>query len=50
MDLDHMIRKPRDIYVDDGAGSLASVEVIDGDGTRQIITLRQPLAVPAARS
>ncbi len=48
--LDHMILKPRDIYVDDGAGSLASVEVIDGEGNRQIITLRQPLAVPSARS
>jgi hypothetical protein len=48
--LDHMIQKPREIYVDDGAGSLASVEIVDGDGNRQIITLKQPLALPPPRS
>jgi hypothetical protein len=48
--LDHMIRKPREIYVDDEAGSLTSLEIIDGDGNHQIISFKQSLALPPARS
>ncbi len=44
--LDHMIRKPREIYVEDGAGVLASVEIVDADGVHQIVRLREPLALP----
>ena len=45
--LDHIIRKPRDVYVDEMAGQLASLAVIDAEGTEQIVRLRQPLALPA---
>jgi hypothetical protein len=44
--LDHMIRRPRDVYVDQEAVELTSVEVIDQDDTRQIIRLRDPLMLP----
>jgi len=44
--LDHMIRKPREVYVDDDQGELASLEIIDSDGVRQIINLRDPLMLP----
>jgi hypothetical protein len=44
---DHMIPKPREIYVEDGGVGLASLAVVDAEGTRQIIKLRDPLALPA---
>lgn len=44
--LDHLIRNPRDIYVDEGPAGLTSMEVTDADGVRQIIRLRDPLMLP----
>lgn len=44
--IDHLINKPRDVYVDEGEGLLASIEIIDDDDNRQIIKLRQPIALP----
>jgi hypothetical protein len=44
--LDHMIRRPRDIYVESGAGSLASIEVVDADGIKQIVKFRDQLLLP----
>jgi len=44
--VDHMIRKPRDIYVDHGPLGLSSMEVIDADDVRQIMKLRDPLLLP----
>jgi hypothetical protein len=44
--LDHMIRHPREVYVDVEAAGLKSVEVIDDDDVHQIITLRDPVALP----
>ncbi len=46
--LDHLIKRPREIYVDDGVEGLRSVEVIDGDGNHQIIQLKPPLALSAS--
>jgi hypothetical protein len=45
-DLDHMILKPREVFVEQEATLLKSMEVIDQDGTRQIIKLRDPLMLP----
>jgi hypothetical protein len=45
--LDHMIHHPREVYVDIDATGLNSVEVIDEDDERQIITLRDPLMLPS---
>jgi hypothetical protein len=44
--LDHMIQKPRDIFVDEAGGHLASVEIIDAEGGRQIVKLKEPLLLP----
>lgn len=41
--LDHMIRKPREMYADSGNGALLSFQIIDADGVSQIISLREPL-------
>ena len=48
--LDHLIRNPRDIYVDQGPTGLTSMEVIDADDVRQIIRLRDPVMLPYAPS
>ncbi|HET7381520.1 MAG TPA: DUF5335 domain-containing protein [Pseudolabrys sp.] len=39
--LDHMIRRPREIYVESGVGALASLEIVDADGVKQVVRLRQ---------
>ncbi|VFU09664.1 conserved hypothetical protein [Methylocella tundrae] len=44
--IDHLIAKPRDVFVDAGEEALASVEIVDGDDNRQIVRFRQPLALP----
>ena len=45
--VDHMIRKPREIYVDEGMAGIMSVEIVDAEGVRQIVKLREPLMLPA---
>ena len=42
-----MIPEPREIYVDDGLEGLMSIEIVDTEGTKQIIKLRDPLMLPA---
>jgi hypothetical protein len=44
--LDHMIHKPREIYIDGGAQTLTSVEIVDAEGTKQIVKLRDQLMLP----
>jgi hypothetical protein len=39
--LDHMIRKPREIYVESGTGAVESIEIVDADGVKQIVRFRQ---------
>ena len=46
--VDHMIRAPREVWVDLGPTGLASLEVIDAADVRQIVQLRDPLLLPAA--
>lgn len=42
----HLIRHPSQIVVDQTAAGVASVAVIDGDGVRQVIKLKDPLRLP----
>jgi uncharacterized protein YuzE len=44
--VDHMIRAPREIYVDFDIGGLIALEIVNADGVRQIIKLKDPLALP----
>jgi hypothetical protein len=44
--IDHMIRRPREVYVDQDAILLTSMEVIDADDVHQIVKLRDPLMLP----
>jgi hypothetical protein len=45
--LDHLIRSPREVNVDYDVGGLIAVEIVDSDGTSQIVKLKDPLALPA---
>ena len=49
-DLDHMIRHPQEIWVDEEGLALASLEVVDGEGVRHILRLREPLLLPPPES
>lgn len=48
--LDHLIHHPREVYLDQQAGELTSLEVIDDEGMQQIVKLRNPLMLPAPGS
>lgn len=45
--LDHMVRRPREVYADSQGLDLHSMEIVDGDGVRRIIRFREPLLLPA---
>ena len=45
-DLDHIVHKPREIYVDEGPTGLISLEVLDSDGVQHIVQFRDPLMLP----
>jgi len=42
-ELDHLIRAPRELYVDEGSLGIVSLQIVDSDGIRQIVTLHDPL-------
>jgi hypothetical protein len=44
--VDHLIREPRELYVDYHADGLRSLEIIDAGGAHQIVQLRDPLMLP----
>lgn len=46
--LDHMIQKPREIYIDSSGQTLTSVEIVDAEGTKQLVKLRDQLMLPPA--
>ena len=46
-ELDHLIRSPREVFVDHGVGGIVAIAIGDGDGNRQIVRLKDPLSLPA---
>ncbi len=49
-DLSHTIHAPRELYVDEEPLGLIAFQIVDADGVRQIVTLREPLMLPVARA
>ena len=45
--VDHLINKPREVWVEAEGVDLSSIEIVDGEGARQIILLKEPLMLPA---
>ena len=46
-ELDHLIHAPRELYVDEEIFDMISLQIVDADGVRQIVTFRDPLMLPA---
>lgn len=46
-DLDHLIRSPREVFADFGVGGILAILIVDGEGNRQIVRLKDPLSLPA---
>ncbi|HLF09662.1 MAG TPA: DUF5335 domain-containing protein [Gammaproteobacteria bacterium] len=46
--LDHFITRPREVHVEETPRGLVALEIIADDETRQIVRLREPLALPSA--
>jgi len=46
--VDHLIRHPREIVVEQGPSGISMVAVIDADGTRQVVKLKDPLMLAPA--
>jgi len=44
--LDHIIRRPREFYVQDEDGELTSLAVVDGEGVRHVVNFRQAVNLP----
>lgn len=44
--VDHLIQKPKEIYIDGGPAGLSGIEIINQDDVREIIRLRDPLMLP----
>jgi hypothetical protein len=48
--VNHIIHAPREIWIDFGPVGLASLEIVDAAGARQIVQLRDPVMLPAPSS
>ena len=47
-DISHLVHGPRELYVDEELLGAVCLEVIDAEGIRQILTLREPPMLPSA--
>jgi hypothetical protein len=47
--VDHLINKPREVWVEEKGLELSSLEVIDADDVHQIVVLKDPLMLPAPK-
>jgi len=45
-EIEHVIRSPQQIFVTDGAEGMNSLKISSADGTEQIISFVEPLALP----
>jgi hypothetical protein len=46
--LNHRIRQPREIYVQEGPKGVETVAIRSADGVKQILRLKDPLMLPSA--
>lgn len=48
--LNHLIEKPRAIYVDNGGAKIVVLEIDDAEGVKHIVKLKEPLELPPPSS
>lgn len=44
--VDHIIDKPREVFVEENGLDLSSLAIIDADDTRQVVVLKDPMMLP----
>jgi hypothetical protein len=44
--IDHLIEKPRAIYVDNGGAEMVGLEIDDAEGVKHTVKLKDPLELP----
>lgn len=47
--LDHLIRQPAEIFVQEGGNGMETITVVTADGEKQILRLKDPVMLPAAQ-
>jgi hypothetical protein len=47
---EHVVPTPRELYFDEKAGQWAALEIVDAEGARHILQLKDPLMLPAPYS
>ena len=47
-EIEHVVRSPQQIFIADGTEGINSIQVRAADGTKQIISFIEPLALPPA--
>jgi hypothetical protein len=45
--LDHLVRRPRELYIDIGSTGLKYLDVVDGEGVLHHVEFRNPLMLPS---
>jgi hypothetical protein len=45
--VDHLIRTPRGVWIEGKGLNLSAIDIVDAGGVRHIVTLRDPLMLPA---
>ena len=46
--IDHLIWHPKEIVVEEGPTGVTSVAVVDKEGVRQVVKIREPFMLPAS--
>jgi hypothetical protein len=44
--MNYLIRAPRELYADEDPLGIVALQIVDADGVRQIVTLRDPVLLP----
>ena len=47
--LNHLIRRPRQLFIEEGPDGVELVAVVAEDGTQQVVRLKEPLLLPPKR-
>lgn len=45
--VDHLIRRPKELHVEEGSTGLDAILVIDQDSVRHVVRFKEPLMLPA---
>ena len=48
--IDHLIWHPKEIVVEEGPTGVTSVAVVDNEGVRQVVRMKEPLMLPPPRT